>query len=368
MKVLVTGANGFIGKNLVLHLDKIEDIELLTYLRSDPVEQLYEKTMMADFVFHLAGINRPENDIEFSEGNVELTGELCNAIRASERTIPVLYTSTIQAKLDNPYGKSKKQAEELLCKLSEEIANPVYIYRLPNVFGKWCRPNYNSVVATFCYNILNDIPIQINDPEAELQLVYIDDVVSEFQSILQEDKNGVTNGFVPVTYSTTVGKLAEQLYRFRDSRDTLIMDDVGHGLTRALYSTYVSYMNPRQFSYSLEKHEDERGSFVEILKTRDSGQISYFTAAPGVTRGSHYHHSKTEKFLVLNGKARFKFRHMDSGEEYTLDTAGEECRIVETVPGWAHDITNVGTDVMFVLLWANENFNHDLPDTISERL
>jgi UDP-2-acetamido-2,6-beta-L-arabino-hexul-4-ose reductase len=238
------------------------------------------------------------------------------------------------------------------------------IYRLPNVFGKWCRPNYNSVVATFCHNIAHDLPIQINDPSAQLHLVYVDDVVSEFLRALESMSNGVRWGDVAPKYSTTLGELAAQIEAFKNCRSTLMSERVGTGLVRALYATYVSYFPPSKFAYDLPRHGDERGVFVEMLKTHDCGQFSYFTAHPGVTRGSHYHHSKTEKFLVISGFARFDFRHIVTNETYEVFTSGDSPQVVETVPGWSHNITNVGQNEMVVMLWASENFDSDRNDTI----
>jgi len=270
----------------------------------------------------------------------------------------------MQADLSNPYGKSKRAAEQAVEQLASETGNTAVIYRLPNVFGKWCKPNYNSVVATFCHNLAHDLPIQINDPSTLLRLVYIDDVVSEFLCALGSMVDGLRWGKVVPEYTTTLGELAAQIEAFRNCRSTLVSERVGTGLARALYSTYVSCLPPSKFAYDLPRYGDERGVFVEMLKTHDSGQFSYFTAYPGVTRGAHYHHSKTEKFLVIKGSARFGFRHVVTNEAYEVFTSGEVAQVVETVPGWAHDITNVGEDEMVVMLWANEIFDHDRTDTI----
>ena len=282
--------------------------------------------------------------------------------------MPVVYTSSTQADLDNPYGRSKREAEQVLFSLAEQHAVPAYVFRLPNVFGKWCRPNYNSVVATFCHNIARDLPIQVNDPAAPLTLVYVDDVLAQFVEImagrLPAPRSGEIANVTP-QYQTTLGALAEQLQGFRRSRDSLTTDRVGQGLTRALYSTYVSYLPVEAFAYDVPAHRDPRGLFVEMLKTPDAGQFSFFTAHAGVTRGGHYHHSKTEKFLVIKGQARFRFRHMQTGQLHELHTSGEQPQIVETVPGWTHDITNVGPDEMVVMLWANEIFDPQRPDTFS---
>lgn len=363
MKVLITGANGFIGRNLQVHLSERKDVELKLFTRDQPAELLPELVTKVDFIFHLAGVNRPEDPQEFVSGNKDLTQTLCDSIAASGRNIPILYTSSIQADRDNPYGASKKGAEQALLALADAGDNPVHIFRLPNVFGKWARPNYNSAVATFCHNIVRGLPIQINDPHAAISLVYIDDVIECFVSLMDGKTNCQMYMDVEPVYSITVGELARQLGSFRDSRQTLTTDAVGSGLTRALYSTYLSYVPPESFTYSVPKHGDERGVFVEMLKTKDSGQFSYFTAHPGITRGGHYHHSKTEKFLVIKGQACFRFRHIVTGRFHELSTSGDEPVIVETVPGWTHDITNVGKDEMVVMLWANEIFDRKRPDT-----
>lgn len=360
MKVVITGANGFVGKNLIVHLRERADVEVLTFGRSDDLEALAARVAQADFIFHLAGVNRPQDPAEFGQGNTELTIELCKAIVACGRQIPVVYTSSSQAALNNPYGASKRGAEEALQALSREHGSPVHVLRLPNVFGKWSKPNYNSAVATFCHNIARDLPIQINDPAAIVTLVYIDDVIAHFLALLAGDEAGVE---VQPQYRVSVGEIAERLQGFKESRSTLITDRVGEGFVRALYSTYLSYLPPERFTYEVPKYGDPRGVFVEMLKTPDSGQFSFFTAHPGITRGGHYHHTKTEKFLVIKGRARFGFRHMTSGEVYEVVTEGDKPQIVETVPGWTHDITNIGDEEMIVMLWANEIFDRAHPDT-----
>jgi len=368
MKVLVTGANGFIGKNLLIHLRERAGIEILTFLKGESLQALAEKAVTVDFIFHLAGVNRPQTEGEFTEGNADLTRTLCDAVRSSGRRVPILYTSSIQVERDNPYGASKLMAEEALRALEAATGTPVYIYRLPNVFGKWCRPNYNSAVATFCHNIAHDLPIQVNDPAAEIQLVYVDDVITDFFRVL--DKRPPSDGRQEVqpVYSITVGDLAQRLRTFKDSRKSLVTESVGVGLTRALYATFITYFTPEQFSYPLTKHEDPRGVFVEMLKTHDSGQFSYFTAHPGITRGGHYHHTKTEKFLVIKGEACFRFRHIDTGAIHEHCTSADSPEVVETIPGWSHDITNVGKDEMIVMLWANEIFDRQHPDTITYKV
>ncbi len=372
MKVLITGANGFVGKNLQLHLAERKDVQVVCFTREDDVARLPELLHGVDFVFHLAGVNRPQDPQEFVSGNVDLTQALCQAVGAvaqsTGKQLPIVYTSSTQAGRDNPYGQSKRGAEEALFALAHSHQVPAHVFRLPNVFGKWCKPNYNSAVATFCYNIARGLPIQVNDPAAPVTLVYVDDVIERFVQLMDGADAAVdANGFASVApqYTTTVGELARQIQAFKDSRNTLMTERVGTGMVRALYSSYVSYLPPDLFSYAVPHYGDPRGVFAEMLKTPDCGQFSYFTAHPGITRGGHYHHSKTEKFLVIRGQARFKFKHMQTGETYELITSGAKAEVVETVPGWTHDITNIGADEMVVMLWANEVFDRARPDTFA---
>lgn len=372
MKVLVTGSRGFIGKNAILKLHELAGVELVPFSRQSDALALPELLRGVDWVWHLAGVNRPQQTEAFTADNADLTASLASALAAVAQTegkkTPVIYTSSSQADLPNAYGQSKRQAEEHLLRLHKQHGVPVHIFRLPNVFGKWARPNYNSVVATFCHNIARGMPIVINDPDAELDLVYIDDVIAAFVGLMEGSSEVVTvAGFckVPTQYASTVGEMARQIQAFKDSRESLITERVGRGLTRALYATYLSYLPTEQFAYEVPRYEDPRGVFVEMLKTPESGQVSFFVAHPGVTRGGHYHHSKTEKFLVIAGQARFKFRHMETGQEYEICTSGDRSEIVETVPGWTHDITNVGSVDLVVMLWANEIFDRKQPDTFA---
>ncbi len=372
MKVLITGSNGFVGKNLQLHFSERKDVEVVCFTREHSVEQLPALLQGVDFIFHLAGINRPQDPAEFVSGNADLTQALCHAVaaiaRASGKQVPVVCTSSTQAARDNPYGLSKRAAEDALFALQREHGVPVHVFRLPNVFGKWCKPNYNSAVATFCHHIARDLPIQINDPAAPVTLVYVDDVLRRFIELMDgADAALDADGFALVApqYTSTVGELAGLIQTFKDSRQTLMTERVGTSLVRALYATYVSYLPVEAFTYTVPMYGDPRGVFAEMLKTPDGGQFSYFTAYPGITRGGHYHHSKTEKFLVIKGQARFKFRHMQTGESHELVTSGAKAEIVETVPGWTHDITNIGSDEMIVMLWANEVFDRQRPDTFA---
>lgn len=363
MKILVTGANGFIAKNLIQYLSEKENIEILKIYRDASDQELAQVVLSAEWIVHLAGVNRPKNDAEFIESNVSLTEKICDILKNQQKQTPIILSSSIQAEKDNVYGQSKLGGEQALTQLSLENGNPIYISRMVNVFGKWSKPNYNSAVATFCYNIANNLPIQINDENALIRLVYVDDVVETIWDILNQKYLANESFEIQPEYQITVGQLAETIRGFKDSRASMITDRVGTGLTRALYSTYLSFFSPKQFDYSVPKYGDERGVFVEMLKTPDAGQFSYFTAHPGITRGGHYHHTKTEKFLVIKGKALFKFKHVITEEFYELETSGDVPRIVETVPGWTHDITNIGDDEMVVMLWANEIFDRSKPDT-----
>ena len=363
MNILVTGSNGFIAKNLIQFLSEKPDINILTYNRNSNADDLEQAVVSADWIVHLAGVNRPLDDQEFIDGNISLTQSIADILKHANKATPIILSSSILAERDNAYGQSKLGGEQVLLELQQAQGNPVYICRLANVFGKWSRPNYNSAVATFCYNVANDLPIEINDSDALIRLVYVDDVVDTFWRILEGNFVPEQQFLIASEYQITVGDLANTLQEFKDSRDTLITLPVGTGLTRALYSTYLSFLKPSQFDYTLPMHGDERGVFVEMLKTPAAGQFSYFTAHPGITRGGHYHHTKTEKFLVITGKALFKFKHIITGEYYELETSGEEARIVETVPGWTHDITNMGDKEMVVMLWANEVFDREKPDT-----
>jgi len=367
MNVLVTGAFGFIAKNLIVRLNEL-DIQVATYTRKNSTQDLEELIKDTDCIVHLAGENRPKDEKDFDVVNTELTSSICDVVRSLGENIPIILASSTQAELDNAYGKSKLDAEAVVKALEIDTGYPVHVYRLPGVFGKWCKPNYNSVVATFCYNISHNLPIQVNNPDFELSLVYIDDVVEEFVKIMQGAKDDKKELSVQPEYKIKLGDLSDQIKIFRESRDSLISERVGGGLIRKLYSTYLSYLSPEQFAYSIPSHGDERGMFAEMLKTKDSGQFSFFTAKPGVTRGGHYHHSKTEKFLVVQGKARFGFRHVVSDEMHEIITTSKELKIVETVPGWSHDITNIGTEEMVVMLWANEIFDPDNPDTIVHKV
>lgn len=372
MRVLIIGSNGFIGKNLQQHLSERSDIVVHSFTRDNSWMDLPKLLKNVDFIFHLAGVNRSHIPSDYMLGNDVLTQRLCNAVSeislSTGKKIPIIFSSSTQVELDNVYGLSKKKAELHLLTLQKNYNIPIYIFRLPNVFGKWGKPNYNSVVATFCNNITRDLPIEIKDPNTPINLVYIDDVINCFVQLMDKlDSNSDAVCYKTVTpqYATTIGKLASLLNKFREGRNTLISECVGSGLYRALYSTYMSYVPVESFDYAVPQYSDPRGVFVEMLKTNDCGQFSYFTSHPGVTRGGHYHHSKIEKFLMIKGRALFRFKHVITGQTYQLESNGGFGHIVETVPGWTHDITNIGNEELICAIWANEVFDRSKPDTFS---
>lgn len=363
--VVVTGAHGFIGRNLVVRLGELG--HEVRAIGRDNVSALVEAVRDVDVVVHLAGVNRPQDPADFVNGNIGSTQTLVDTLAAIGSKASVIYASSTQAVLENPYGASKRESEDVLFAYGELAGVGIHVFRLSNVFGKWARPNYNSAVATFCYNTARGQAISINDPAAALRLVYVDDVIAAFAAVI--DNRG-PSGFVEVepVHETTVGDVAEAIRSFPHSRNTLISPRVGTGLMRALYATYLTYLLPQDFAYSVPIHGDPRGVFVEMLKTPDTGQFSYFTAKAGITRGDHYHHTKAEKFLVIAGTAHFGFRQIASGETHELTVHGGEGRIVETIPGWTHNITNTGDDELVVMLWANEIFDRARPDTISMKV
>ena len=370
MKILVTGAYGFIGKNLCFHLKESGFTDLIKIGSESSIEDLREGLNAADFIFHLAGVNRPEIDEDFTRINLDMTSDLVNELLAAGKQTPILLSSSIKSLDDSKYGRSKAGAEKILSTYHIKSNADVFIYRLPNVFGKWCKPNYNSVVATFCYNITRGLPISINDPATKLDLVHIDTVCDVFLRHLQPNAESSESLFQDIqqVYSVTLNEIVRLLESFRDNQSSLVIEDVGSGFIRDLYSTFISYYSSREFSYEIPNYEDSRGDFSELLKTKHAGQFSYFTAFPGVTRGGHYHHTKNEKFFVIRGLARFRFKHIVTGELFELEVQGGDNKVVETIPGWTHDITNVGETELIVMLWANEIFNKDKPDTFAEKL
>jgi UDP-2-acetamido-2,6-beta-L-arabino-hexul-4-ose reductase len=363
MKVLVTGSNGFIGKNLIERLSRVENVEVFKFDKNNTTDDLENYIEKTDFIFHLAGINRPENIEEFYEGNSGLTERIISIVEKLDRAISILISSSTQAEFDNDYGKSKLGSEEALRSYAQKTGASIFIYRLPNVFGKWCKPNYNSVVATWCYNITHDIPLQINDKNTLLTLVYIDDVVESFVSHLN-DKSSNLECHIGTTYQKNLGKIASLLEEFKESRTSLIVPKVGNGFEKALYGTYLSYLPTDKFSYELKGHSDQRGTFYEILKTLDSGQFSISTTKPGdIVRGNHYHNTKNEKFLLVKGEAIIELRDINSDEVIEYKVSDEKMEIVEMIPGYTHNIMNISNEEMILLIWANEAYNHDKPDT-----
>ena len=363
--ILITGAGGFIGKNLVATLKTAGYTDLMLFERDDPPETLAEYAARAGFVYHLAGINRPKDPSEFYAGNAGLTETLLSLLDKAGNKAPVLVTSSTQAALDNDYGKSKAQAEQAIFAHGKATGAPVYVFRLPGVFGKWCRPNYNSVVATFCHNSANGLPLSVRDPEYRLPLVYIDDVVTSFVAAL--DGNCTREGdycVIPVVHETTLGHLAETIEGFAKNRETLDVPDQTPGsLEQKLYSTWLSYLPADRFSYPLNMHCDNRGSFTEFLHTPVHGQVSINISKPGIVKGNHWHHSKNEKFLVVKGTGVIRFRALDSTEVIEYHVSGDKLEVVDIPTGYTHNIENVGEDDMVTVMWANEVFDPDHPDT-----
>jgi UDP-2-acetamido-2,6-beta-L-arabino-hexul-4-ose reductase len=364
MKILVTGAKGFIGKNLITELRNRGYADILEYDKDTDLSLLDEYCKEADFVFHLAGVNRPQEQSEYMEGNFGFTSTLLNTLKKYRNTCPVLMSSSIQAELDNPYGKSKKAGEDLLFAYSKETGVKVLVYRLPNVFGKWCRPNYNSAVATFCYNIAHNLPITVNDPTFVMNLVHIDDVVEELISALQGEENCVGQFCeISAVYRISLGEIVDLIYLFKNSREERTVPDMKDSFTKKLYSTYLSYLPEDQFSYSLKMNLDSRGSFTEFIKTVDRGQVSINISKPGVTKGNHWHQTKTEKFLVVSGKGVIRFRKIDSDKVIEYHVSGEKMEVLDIPPGYTHNIENLGDTDMVTIMWANEPFNPEKPDT-----
>lgn len=359
--VTVTGANGFVGRNLCLRLAE-SGVEVLPVARETRPADRRSALSRSQAVFHLAGENRPADPAAFMRVNHEFAATLAAEIAKAGTKPLVVVASTIRATAADEYGRSKRAGERALQALGE--AATVSIWRLPNVFGKWARPHYNSVVATFCHNLAHSLPLRIDDPASPLVLLYVDDLIDQWLALLEDVR---ATGIVEPSgaYRTTVGDLAATLARIAAGRASGELAEVGAGLERALYATYLSYLPADRFSYPLTRHDDRRGSFCEFLRTSANGQVSVLTAHPGETRGGHYHHTKAERFLVVHGQARFRFRHVLSGETFELLARADEPRAVETIPGWAHDVTNVGEEELVALLWASETFDPARPDTVS---
>ncbi|MEN1967124.1 NAD-dependent epimerase/dehydratase family protein [Lentibacillus sp. N15] len=363
--VLVTGAGGFIGKNLIDRLHREKEVVVHPYHHGDNLSQLYQQLDDSDIVYHLAGVNRPQQDEAFTRVNRGLTEQIVNYLRRKQKTPKIVFSSSTQAAFDSAYGSSKKAAEDVLKHYSNETGADVHIYRLPGVFGKWCKPHYNSVVATFCHEIAHDKEIEIHDPAKHLELVYIDDVIDHFINSLNQNKAKETF-YYPITQSfyTTVGDLADKLYEIKNIRKSLVIPDLSDKLTKYLYTTFLSYLDSNNFSYDLPAHQDERGKLIELIKSDHAGQIFMSTSRQGVIRGNHYHHTKVEKFCVIKGTANIQLRKVDSDELISYTVSDQTIKMVDIPPGFTHSIENVTDDEIIVLFWANELFDPTNPDTI----
>lgn len=364
MKILVTGAKGFIGKNLITELKNRNYTEIYECDINTTEQELEEYTKKCEFVFHLAGVNRPEKEEDFMKGNFGFTSVLLEKLKKYENKAPILITSSIQAKLDNPYGKSKKAGEDLMFAYEDETGAKALVYRLPNVFGKWCRPNYNSAVATFCHNIARDLAITVNDPSVVMNLVYIDDVVEEFITAL-EGKAHIENnfGYIPIIHTITLGEIVELIKSFKLSRENKMIMDMKSEFSKKLYSTYLSYLPETDFSYTLKMNMDDRGSFTEMFKTEERGQVSVNISKPGIVKGNHWHHTKNEKFVVVSGKGVIRFRKIDSDEVIEYFVSGDKIEVVDIPCGYTHNIENIGDTDLVTIMWANELFDSNKPDT-----
>ena len=368
LQVLVTGSKGFVGKNLCAVLRQRKDIELYEYDVDNKPEDLDNALKKVDCIIHLAGVNRPKNTDEFETGNTGSIDEICAKLKTVGRSPKIVLSSSIQAELDNPYGVSKRKAEEVLEAFAAATGAECVVYRFKNLFGKWCRPNYNSVTATFCHNIANDLPIQISDPAYEIDLTHIDDVVNAFVHEIEPRAPGFRSADPLPSYRITLGELAAKIRSFRDIRTSLVLPDFSSEFERALYGTYLTYLNEKEFEYGLDKKSDQRGSLAEFIKLPAMGQIFVSRTNPGVTRGDHYHHTKTEKFLVIEGEAIIRFRHIDGDEILEYPVNGEKYQVVDIPPGYTHSIENVGTGVLVTLFWASEMFDPEKPDTYFEKV
>lgn len=362
--ILVTGAAGFIGRNLCLALRRC-GFEVLEFNRSHTADRLREMAARAELVFHLAGVNRPKDEKEFMQGNANFTRELCDELVTANRKTPLVLSSSIQVESDGPYGRSKKAAEDAVLDYHRASGAPVYIYRFPNVFGKWSRADYNTVVATFCHNISRDLPVQISDRANPLRFVYIDDIVRAFLEIAARPKHDpVTTRYdLQPVYSITLGELHDLIVSFREGREKSLIPDVADPLTRYLYSTYLSFCDPGDLARPVELKTDERGWLFELVKSPHAGQIFVSQTRPGITRGNHYHDTKIEKFCVIRGEGIIRFRHILNGEIIEYPVSDRAIRIVDIPPGYTHSIENVGLGDMITLFWANEIFDAQRPDT-----
>lgn len=365
--VLITGSNGFVGRNLTVSLAQRKDLKITGFDVDDDQTILSSLVAGADFIFHLAGVNRPQNVEEFTTGNTGLTQTIVSLLQKQGKKTPLVISSSTQAAQDNPYGISKRVAEDAVFAYGRLTGAPVYVYRLSNVFGKWCRPNYNSAVANFCNNIASDLPIQINDPNVEMNLVYIDDVVSSFIAAM-DGGVAVKDDFCNVqpVHTVSLGEIAALIRSFKRSREDRSIPDLADPFTKKLYSTYLSYLPVDQFSYPLKMNVDERGSFTEFIKTIDRGQVSVNISKPGITKGNHWHHTKNEKFLVVSGEGVICLRKVGSEEIFDYEVSGNVLEVVDIPTGYTHNITNTGETDMVTVMWCNEMYDPERPDTFFE--
>lgn len=366
MKILITGSKGFIGKNLISHLQEEENVEIITYDINDEFSKIENNIDDIDFVFHLAGVNRPQSIEEFYKGNSDLTKKIVDLIK--NKNIPLLITSSIQAERDNDYGKSKKIAEDYII----DNLNNYYIFRLHNVFGKWCKPNYNSVIATFCHNISYDLDITINDPSTELTLIYIDDIIEEFIKIMKGNNPEERIGnycYINPKYNVTLEYIVSKLYEFKESMNSIYVPNTGNDFIKKLYSTYISYVDVNNMAMTAIKNEDERGAFVELMRTCECGQFSVSFSKPGIVRGNHYHHTKLERFIVIKGKAKISFSSViDENDCYSFIVDDKEIKVITIPVGYTHNIENIGDSEMILAIWCNELFDKDKPDTYFKKV
>lgn len=364
MKILVTGAKGFIGKNLIAELRNKNYEKVFEYDLDSTEEELDRYTKESEFIFHLAGVNRPKDEKEFMEGNFGFTSVLLDKLKEYKNNCPIMISSSIQAELNNPYGLSKRCGEDLMFSYGKETGAKVLVYRFPNVFGKWCRPNYNSAVATFSYNIANELPIKVNDPNVGMKLIYIDDLVKELINALKGSENKEDNYcYVEPVYEVKLGEIVDLLHSFKETRNNRFIDNMNDGFTKKLYSNYLSYLPKDKFSYDLKMNIDNRGSFTEFIKTIDRGQVSINISKPGIIKGNHWHHTKTEKFLVVSGEGVIRFRKVDEQDILEYYVSGDKLQVVDIPPGYTHNIENLGKENMVTIMWANETFDPDNPDT-----
>lgn len=378
MKILVTGAKGFVGKNLVSTLkniqngkDKTQDIkieDIYEYDIDSTKDDLRKFTLDCDFVIHLAGVNRPTDPKEFYDGNAGFTETLCNYLKDANNHSPILISSSIQVERDNDYGKSKKEGEDLLLKFGKENGNSIFIYRFANLFGKWCRPNYNSVIATWCYNIAHDLDIQVNDRSVVLSLCYIDDVVNEILECIKGNRNSNENNKVEPEYHVSLAQIEETLYQIKASRNDLSIINQADEFTKKLYATYLSYLPEDHFSYPLKMNIDQRGSFTEFIRTKEHGQVSINISKPGIIKGNHWHHTKNEKFLVVSGTGVIRFKKVDEDKVIEYYVSGDKLEVIDIPTGYTHNIENLGDTDMVTVMWANELFDPNKPDTYFEEV